>query len=262
MRFLRHRLGSTEGSYFKEESELKATKLKERLQPGDDATSSGQSAPSTDHSESGHVDVLPEILSHQLPLSGRPSALLDARHGLVDRGVDGGVLTAVDRMRATQGLPPLLAGLVGHAPRARMGRGNNELSASGQVWPRPSTANEMRPRGADKATAEGVSQALKMVTKAFAVATVVVAGAAALATVAAFRALDIKSLADLPSKGRAAAEPGADAIRRWFRPLHKLADQLRMSPEERDAVGLQFAKTLGARKEAGWSGDEEQIVES
>ncbi|GJP40845.1 hypothetical protein CLOM_g516 [Closterium sp. NIES-68] len=188
MSFLRFRRGASENSYFKQESELQASRLRESAQlrsqnnteahsvsSNGDATSA--SPPATTNLEDA-VDVLPEILSHRLPLASRSEPLIDVRHS---PGGSGDTMTERDGVdnrfahvsrsapgasahvsRASSGLPGALEGALGHVPETRLGRSKYQISFDGAHMPSPSTANERRPRGPDKATAEGMAQALRM----------------------------------------------------------------------------------------------------
>ncbi|CAI7843309.1 unnamed protein product, partial [Closterium sp. NIES-53] len=234
------------------ESELKASKIRESAQLRsqykiEDGNATSASPPSSTNLENS-VDVLPDILSHRLPLASRSEPLMDVRpspggsgdaesnvrdgddgrFAHVSRSASGGSahvsISAADGSayvsRASRGLPGALEGAVGHVPQTSLGRGKYQISFDNEHTPSPSTANERRPRGPDKATAEGMAQALRMVSKSFAIATVIVAGGAAVAVAATFRALDVQTLEDLPVKGKAAVQPRIDAIARWLSPLN------------------------------------------
>ncbi|CAI5998972.1 unnamed protein product [Closterium sp. NIES-64] len=152
--------------------------------------------------------------------------------------------------RAARGLPGALEGAVGHVPQTRLGRGKYQISFDNAHTPSPSTANERRPRGPDKATTEGMAQALRMVTKSFAIATVIVAGGAAVAVAGTFRALDVQTLEDLPVKGKAAIQPRIDAIAQWLSPLNhqvqQVAAEWQMKEGDQSALGSRFAEPYNA----------------
>ncbi|CAI5483871.1 unnamed protein product [Closterium sp. Yama58-4] len=147
MSFLRFRRGASENSYFKQESELKASKLRDsaQLRNGDkcigssDGNAASASPPASTNFENS-VDVLPEILSHRLPLASRSEPLMDVRHSPGgsgdaannDRGGNDDKFAHVSRSapggsphvsRASRGLPGALEGAVGHVPQTRLGRG-------------------------------------------------------------------------------------------------------------------------------------------
>ncbi|CAI5492866.1 unnamed protein product, partial [Closterium sp. Naga37s-1] len=235
------------------ESELKASKLRDSAQLrsqnnngdicfGSSDGNAASAAPPASTNFDNSVDVLPEILSHRLPLASRSEPLMDVRYSpggsgdaaSNDRGGDADRFAHVSRSapggsalvsRAARGLPGALEGAVGHVPQTRLGRGKYQISFDNAHTPSPSTANERRPRGPDKATTEGMAQALRMVTKSFAIATVIVAGGAAVAVAATFRALDVQTLEDLPVKGKAAIQPRIDAIAQWLSPLNHQVQQ-------------------------------------
>ncbi|CAI5987292.1 unnamed protein product [Closterium sp. NIES-65] len=274
MSFLRFRRGSSENSYFNQESELKASKLRDSAQLrsqnnngdicfGSSDGNAASAAPPASTNFDNSVDVLPEILSHRLPLASRSEPLMDVRYSpggsgdaaSNDRGGDADRFAHVSRSapggsalvsRAARGLPGALEGAVGHVPQTRLGRGKYQISFDNAHTPSPSTANERRPRGPDKATTEGMAQALRMVTKSFAIATVIVAGGAAVAVAGTFRALDVQTLEDLPVKGKAAIQPRIDAIAQWLSPLNhqvqQVAAEWQMKEGDQSALGSRFAE--------------------
>ncbi|CAI7790422.1 unnamed protein product [Closterium sp. NIES-53] len=192
MSFLRFRRGASENSYFKQESELKASKIRESAQLRsqykiEDGNATSASPPSSTNLENS-VDVLPDILSHRLPLASRSEPLMDVR-------------------------------------------------------PSPGGSGD-----AESNVRDGDD-----VSKSFAIATVIVAGGAAVAVAATFRALDVQTLEDLPVKGKAAVQPRIDAIARWLSPLNhqvqQVAAEWHMKEGGQSHLGSRIAEVIGARRE-------------
>ncbi|KAJ9170044.1 hypothetical protein P3X46_018180 [Hevea brasiliensis] len=219
MSFLAGRLAGKEAAYFFQESKHAVNRLAEKSIP---TSKNLPSSPLSSEHES-QADVLPEVLRHSLPsyIYGKPSdssslstASKWALHSHVSKASTVSP-DALNPLRAYLSLPQVTFG----PKRWELPSQENSVLAS--------TANEMRkdrytPINPEKlkAAAEGLTQ----IGKAFAVATAIVFGGAAVVFSLAVSMLDLHNSDDIRTKGKDLVQPKFDIIREQLVPLKTWAE--------------------------------------
>lgn len=220
MSFLARRVAASEGAFFSQTSKESIAKLREKA-----ARSSSpkcvESASVSSHEE-GNADVLPEILQHSLPeqqfdgllpspFSPSPSSLAAS----LSSSVHSSPSSSHHRMD-TNGPLSFLPTL----PQASFGP-SRWTPAEEEVKILASTANESRMEGMttmDDARAKALVDGYAIVMKAFLIATALVVGGATVVAGVVGSKLQIRSIDDIPIKGREHMQPRVELIRESFEP--------------------------------------------
>ncbi|KAJ7960351.1 Coiled-coil protein [Quillaja saponaria] len=256
MSFLAGRLAGKEGAYFFQESKQAVSRLaqKNSVSKNLEGASSTPAASLSAEQETG-ADVLPEVLRHSLPskifkdqqLASDSSSLSTSKWVLHSDPKNGFSVSpdALNPLRAYVSLPQVTFG----PKRWELPSTEHSFSAS--------TANDLRqdrhiPVNPEKlkAAAEGLAH----VGKAFAVATAIIFGGAALVFGMVASKLELHNIDDLRSKGKDLVEPKFDNIREQLVPLKTWAEDMsRKWHLERDEdykqkpIIKELSKILGAK---------------
>ncbi|GAB4833526.1 hypothetical protein Ancab_031770 [Ancistrocladus abbreviatus] len=225
MSFLAGRLAGKEGAYFFQESKQAVGRLVEKKKPNT-TTSISPASSSASANDGQTADILPEVLRHSLPSKilyqqSSSSSLSSSKWNIHSPRND--VLSSV----SPDALNPLRAYL--SMPQVTFGPKRWQLPlAENSV--RASTANDLRhdqyaPQANPeklKAAAEGLAQ----VGKAFAVATTIIFGSAALTFGLAASKLEIHSSDDIRAKGRDLVQPKLETLQERFVPIRNWAESM------------------------------------
>ncbi|KAL9681975.1 hypothetical protein QQ045_013768 [Rhodiola kirilowii] len=216
MSFLPGRLAGKEGAYFYQESKQAVGRLIEKKALGKLPTSSKSAT-----SEETQADVLPEILRHSLPtkiFQQHPvdSTLYNYRvsnWNLPKVGDDG--VSSISR----DALNPLTANL--SMPQVTFGPKRWEMPNAGNSASH-SKANDLRLNKEAQLHPEklkAVTEGFSLIGKAFAVATAIVFGGAALSIAWAVAKFEIRTSDDIRTKGKDIVQPKFNSIREQLTPL-------------------------------------------
>ncbi|KAJ1383712.1 hypothetical protein SESBI_43118 [Sesbania bispinosa] len=219
MSFLAGRLAGKEAAYFFQESKQAVGKLAQKNPVSKVNAEEGQVV-------HDHADVLPEVLRHSLPskifredTSSSSSSSLSKWVLHSDPKIQSSVSPdALNPLRAYLSLPQVTFG----PKRWELPQATNTVSAS--------TANELRQDRSTghvnpeklKAAAEGLTH----VGKAFAVATAIVFGSAALVFGTAASKLELHNVSDIKTKGKDFVEPQLENIKEQLVPLKIWAENM------------------------------------
>lgn len=226
MSFLAGRLAGKEAAYFLQESRQAVSRLLEKKPPT--ATSPSSSAAADSHASS--VDVLPEVLRHSLPpkifhqqpLSDYSTPVSASTKWSIqspgpNSNFSGVSSDAINPLRGYVSLPQVTFG----PKRWQMPAPGSSVTAS--------TANELRqdrytPVNPEKlkAAAEGLAH----IGKAFAVATAIIFGSAALTFGLAASKLEVHNSDDIKNKGRDLVQPKVESFRERLAPLRNWVDEI------------------------------------
>lgn len=265
MSFLPGRMAATEGAFFREQSKAAAKFLKEKMDPQKLA----ETAPSSN--ANAHAGTLPEILMHTSPTpppgfspppvtAKRPPSPVP--EGSTLAGVSQSIMKQVTKV---DGPPQLgLDKLIGNDPIGLLStsvprettfgprRWNLEYTPGSQ--PVPSTANAARLETepvVDPPTEQEVREGMFAIAKAFGAATAMVFGGAAVCVGYLGYRLEWHSLEDIKIKSREVMVPRVESLREWFKPTQQWATQKaekwKIEEAERQALGLEFANSLGVQ---------------
>ncbi|XP_073221023.1 uncharacterized protein [Cicer arietinum] len=215
MSFLAGRLAAKEAAYFLQESKQATAKLGLKNNP------ISNTKPDERHVVHDHADVLPEILRHSLPsklfrdeTASATSSSFSASKWVLhsDPKVQSSVSPdALNPLRAYVSLPQVTFG----PKRWELPEAKHGVSAS--------TANELRQdRHAIHINPEklkAASEGLANVGKAFAIATAVVFGGAAMVIGMVASKLELHNMSDLKTKGKDTIEPRLENIKKQFVPM-------------------------------------------
>ncbi|EFJ34836.1 hypothetical protein SELMODRAFT_405780 [Selaginella moellendorffii] len=212
--FLGRRVAAAEGGYFASRSREAIANLrrKQQEQVGSSKESNSDVALLSEAENQAKADVLPEILQHSIPL----------RPGKEEMSVDSGL-----RSEKTIASP-------------RIDPGDGYLTATPRTWGfgplegfnrQPSTANETRAAPEmSAAQAKLVVEGYLMIVKAFFIGTALVCGGAVLGAKMITTCLGIKSMDDIPVKGREFFQPKVDGLRAMLEPARRKVHGLRQHP--------------------------------
>lgn len=227
MSFLAGRLAGKEGAYFYQESKQAVARFIDKKPPSSKIPTTTSS--SSLLAEDAQADVLPEVLRHSLPIKifqqqPADSTLYNhrgsANWNIPKVGGDVGGVSVVSR----DALNPLKAYV--SLPQVTFGPKRWELPDARNSVSR-STANELR-RDKDAAhnpeKLKAVADGFFLIGKAFAVATAIVFGGAALSIGWAVAKFEIRSSDDIRTKGKDIMQPKFDSIREKLTPLRNWAD--------------------------------------
>ncbi|XP_057786496.1 uncharacterized protein LOC131003944 [Salvia miltiorrhiza] len=257
MSFLAGRLASKEGSYFLQESKQAVTRLLEKQK---NSAAKSLVAPIAENGEiaSSPADVLPEVLRHSLPSkifssqsenSGSSSLSGASKWALKpDPKRPGGPAVSPDALNPLRGyvsLPPVTFG----PKRWQLPDSEGAVVAS--------TANDLRqdkyaPINPEKlkAAAAGLTQ----IGSAFAVATAIVFGGAALVFGLAASRLEVHNTNDIRNKGKNLIQPRFETFKERLAPLRNRAEEVskkwHLEKEENlkeRPLFKELARTLGAK---------------
>ncbi|XP_024524987.1 uncharacterized protein LOC9654662 isoform X1 [Selaginella moellendorffii] len=218
--FLGRRVAAAEGGYFASRSREAIANLrrKQQEQVGSSKESNSDVALLSEAENQAKADVLPEILQHSIPL----------RPGKEEMSVDSGL-----RSEKTIASP-------------RIDPGDGYLTATPRTWGfgplegfnrQPSTANETRAAPEmSAAQAKLVVEGYLMIVKAFFIGTALVCGGAVLGAKMITTCLGIKSMDDIPVKGREFFQPKVDGLRAMLEPARRKVHGLRQHPGDVNAA--------------------------
>uniref|UniRef100_A0A7N0VDX5 Uncharacterized protein n=1 Tax=Kalanchoe fedtschenkoi TaxID=63787 RepID=A0A7N0VDX5_KALFE len=221
---MKNRLAGKEGAYFFQESKQAVGRLVEKKASGKLPTSSASAASAI--GQEAQADVLPEVLRHSLPL--KLSQQQPAESTLYNyRGSKWNPPEVGDRAVSSvsrDALNPLSAYV--SLPQVTFGPKRWELPDAGSSATH-STANELRrnkdpPQSSEKLKA--VAEGFFLIGKAFAVATAIVFGGAALSIGWAVSKYEIHTSSDIRTKGKDIVQPKFDSIREQLLPLRNWAE--------------------------------------
>ncbi|AES99901.1 transmembrane protein, putative [Medicago truncatula] len=246
MSFLAGRLAGKEAAYFFQESKQAVTKLAQKNNPISKTNVVDQR-----HVVQDNADVLPEVLRHSLPSKlfrdeTASSSSFSASKWVLqsDPKLRSSVSPdAINPLRAFVSLPQVTFG----ARRWELPEAKHGVSAS--------TANELRQDRYDvnvnpeklKAASEGLAN----LGKAFAIATAVVFGGAAMVIGMVASKLELHNMGDLKTKGKDVVEPQLENIKNYFVPM-KAENMSRKWHLEREdvkqkAIVKDLSKILGSK---------------
>ncbi|XP_027333058.1 uncharacterized protein LOC113847925 [Abrus precatorius] len=241
MSFLAGRLAGKEAAYFFQESKQAVGKLAQK-----NPLSKTNNNLNLHEEEHVHADVLPEVLRHSLPCkvfrneTATSSSFTASKWALHSDPKTHSSLSpdAINPLRAYLTLPQVTFG----PKRWELPQAANTVSAS--------TANELRQDRYNnhvnpeklKAAAEGLAH----VGKAFAVATTIVFGGAALVFGMVASKLEVDNISDIKTKGKDFVEPQLENIKEQFVPFKIWADNMsrRWHMESEDVKQKTIVKEL------------------
>ncbi|KAK7276537.1 hypothetical protein RIF29_17678 [Crotalaria pallida] len=254
MSFLGGRLAGKEAAYFFQESKQAVAKLAPKNSP---LLKQQQEAVVHAHAD---ADVLPEVLRHSLPpilfkndtVSSSTSTsssskskwlLLPSHPNSHSSSVSP---DAINPLRAYVSLPPVTFG----PKRWQLPEAKHVVSAS--------TANELRDdryiTHANPEKLRAAAEGLANVGKAFAVATAIVFGGAALVFGIVASKLDLHNINDVKTKGKDYVEPQMESIKEQFIPLKIWAENMsrkwhfeREEDVKEKPIVKELSKILGAK---------------
>ncbi|TKY57026.1 hypothetical protein E2542_SST21472 [Spatholobus suberectus] len=257
MSFLAGRLAGKEAAYFFQESKQAVGKLAQKNPlPKINNNNNNNNNDNLNLQEGhDHADVLPEVLRHSLPSKvfrdeGATSSSFSASKWVLhsDPKTQSSVSPdALNPLRAYLTLPQVTFG----PKRWELPQAANTVSAS--------TANELRqdryaihvnPEKL-KAAAEGLAH----VGKAFAIATTVVFGGAALVFGMVASKLDLNNISDIKTKGKGFVEPQIENIKEQFVPFKIWAENmsrkwhLEREDVKQKTIVKELSKIWGAKTE-------------
>lgn len=248
MSFLAGRLAGKEAAYFFQESKQAVTKLAQKNNP-----ISKTNVVDERHVVQDNADVLPEVLRHSLPSKlfrdeTASSSSFSASKWVLqsDPKLRSSVSPdAINPLRAFVSLPQVTFG----ARRWELPEAKHGVSAS--------TANELRQDRYDvyvnpeklKAASEGLAN----LGKAFAIATAVVFGGAAMVIGMVASKLELHNMGDLKTKGKDVVEPQLENIKNYFVPMKIWAENmsrewhLESEDVKQKAIVKDLSKILGSK---------------
>ncbi|CAJ2653695.1 unnamed protein product [Trifolium pratense] len=250
MSFLAGRLAGKEAAYFFQESKQAVTKLAQKN--NHNPISKPNVADEQQHLQD-HADVLPEVLKHSLPSKLFRDETVDATSSSFSKWVLPSDLKlrssvspdALNPLRGYVSLPQVTFG----PKRWEMPEAAHGVSAS--------TANELRQdRFAVHVNPEklkAASEGLANVGKAFAIATAVVFGGAAMVIGTVASKLELHNMGDLKTKGKDSVEPQLENIKNQFVPMKIWAENMskKWHLEKKDVkqktIVKDLSKILGAK---------------
>ncbi|KAL2316981.1 hypothetical protein Fmac_030857 [Flemingia macrophylla] len=229
MSFLAGRLAGKEAAYFLQESKQAVGKLVEKKPLPNPKTNNGNlklhEGQEHEH-DHDHADVLPEVLRHSLPsklfrTDTATSSSFSASKWVLPSDPKTHSLVSPDALN------PLRAYL--SLPQVTFGPKRWELPAAAHTVS-ASTANELRQdRYATHVNPEKLKAAgegLAHVGKAFAVATAIVFGGAALVFGMVASKLELHNVGDIKTKGKDCVEPQLENIKEQFVPFKIWAENM------------------------------------
>ncbi|OVA03431.1 hypothetical protein BVC80_205g69 [Macleaya cordata] len=226
MSFLAGRLASTEGAYFLQESKHAISRLVEKNKKNNNFPSSSSPSPLNSSvsvvEEETQADVLPEVLRHSLPSkifeplsdsSLSTASKWDLPHDIIK--VHSLSTEALNPLRSYLSLPQVTFG----PKRWQLPEGENSVLAS--------TANDLRRDKYTNVNSEKLKAAaagLSQIGTAFAVATAVVFGGAALTFGLTASKLDLQNSDDIRTKGRDLLQPKIEGVKEQLVPIRVWAE--------------------------------------
>ncbi|XP_047966642.1 uncharacterized protein LOC125211014 [Salvia hispanica] len=251
MSFLAGRLAGKEGSYFLQESKQAVTKLREKQR---NSAATNLITPIAD--SSSPADVLPEVLRHNLPskifssdsANSGSSLSTASKWALKPDPKSGGVSVSADALNPLRGYVSL--------PQVTFGPKRWQIpNSEGAVV--ASTANDLRqdkyaPINPEKlkAAAAGLTQ----IGSAFAVATAIVFGGAALIFGLAASRLQVHNMNDIRDRGKDLIQPRFETLKERLAPLRNWAEEVSKKWHLEEEGNLkesplfkELSRTLGAK---------------
>ncbi|XP_058768399.1 uncharacterized protein LOC131642131 [Vicia villosa] len=240
MSFLAGRLAGKEAAYFFQESKQAITKLSQKNPPISKINSDER------HVVQDHADVLPEILKHSLP----SKLFKDETADSLSFSASKWILPSDPKIRYSVS-PDVINPLRGFVslPRATFGPKRWEMPESTHGVS-ASTANELRQDRyefhANPEKLKAASEGLANLGKAFAIATAVVFGGAAMVIGTVASKLELHNMDDLKTKGKDVVEPQLDNIKKQFIPMKIWAENMskKWHLERKDVEQKAFVKDL------------------
>ncbi|WJX59070.1 hypothetical protein P8452_44450 [Trifolium repens] len=253
MSFLAGRLAGKEAAYFFQESKQAVTKLAQKNNHNHNHNPISKPNAAADEHLQDHADVLPEVLRHSLPSKLFRDETVTATSSSFSKWV----LPSDHKLRSSVS-PDALNPLRGYVSLPQVTFGPRR-------WDMPeathgvsaSTANELRPdRFAVHVNPEklkAASEGLANLGKAFAIATAVVFGGAALVIGTVASKLELHNMGDLKTKGKDIVEPQLENIKNQFVPMKIWAENMskKWHLEKKDvkqkAIVKDLSRILGAK---------------
>eukprot|EP00898_Chlorokybus_atmophyticus_P000050 jgi/Chlat1/1045/Chrsp110S01559 len=264
MSFLSGRGFAVEGSYFKEEDKLALARRRRLLQekgllPEESSPSSSSSSSLSFDESSCTTDVLPEVLAQRRLLSGGGGGgdgVSEAERRRVERAPP--IPPRTSRGTTLRATPTLQ---MWELPQTPLGRGRWDLQMVEDTPSRPPPRPRAIPQS-EHARRAALGRGVWMLTKAFTTATAVVTLGFGGAVILTAKVLDIHSLEDIPTRGKAALEPRIERLRDAVRPMSQQVSRWKeyahLSEEQQRAVGADYARVLGAKSSPAASSHQQE----